>query len=100
MAMTTMATSNIGIGGTITINHLPKAEPVKFCKCGTEPKVGDKFYYTSKYNKTGEPLEGYISEIRFDDVRTANGAYYKKIDIEIKTKKIKREEKLNKLGIK
>jgi hypothetical protein len=96
MVITTMITAtNSGIG---PINAL-KTKLVKYCKCGTEPQVGDKFYYISKYNKTGEPLEGYISEVRSDFIISTNRTNYYKSDIEIKTKLMKREEKLNKLGL-
>ncbi len=94
MAMTTTVMSKMDM------SFLPKVSVIIHCKCGTQPKVGDKFYYTSQYNNTGEPLEGNIREIRADSIISTNGTSYDKKDIEIKTKDIKREEKLNKLGLK
>lgn len=77
----------------ISISESSKEEVVDRCKCGTIPKVGDNFYYKSRYGK--EYSKGVILEIRPSGIISENNNYYRKSEIEIKPKQIKREERLN-----
>ena len=67
------------------------------CKCGTIPEIGMTFYYTSKYD--GSVVEGVIAETSFIHIISTQGAMYKNEEVEIKPVHIRREERLNDLGI-
>ena len=80
---------------TIIVSNTDPPVP---CKCGTIPEVGMTFYYKSKYNDS--MIEGLI--LRFSgplNIVSTNGAMYKNEEIEIKPLHIKRNDKLNDLGI-
>jgi hypothetical protein len=73
-------------------------DPPVPCKCGTIPKIGMTFYYKSKYSDY--VIEGVID--RFSGplkIVSTTGAMYMNAEIDIKPPHIKRDEKLNELGI-
>lgn len=67
------------------------------CKCGTIPEIGMTFYYTSKYD--GSVVEGVIAETSFINIISTQGAMYRNEEVEIKPLHIRREERLQDLGI-
>lgn len=67
------------------------------CKCGNKPRIGDEFYYQSKYSET--IVTGIIKEIRSCDIISMNGTLYSKHEITVKPLHVKRAETLEKLGI-
>jgi hypothetical protein len=71
-----------------------KQEPIP-CKCGNFPKVGDIFYYRSRY---GEVI-GEVGSAGGNGIISTRGASYPNAEIELKPKDIIREEKLNDIGI-
>lgn len=75
------------------LSGVSKEENIDKCKCGTIPKIGDEFYYKSKYSK--ESSKGVILEIKPSGIISENNNYYSKVEIEIKTRQIRREEKLD-----
>jgi len=73
-------------------------DPQAPCKCGTIPKIGDTFYYKSKYSN--DIIEGIIGRLSPPtSIISTNGAYYKSDEIELKPLHVIRSEKLNDLGI-
>jgi ferredoxin-fold anticodon binding domain-containing protein len=70
---------------------------VETCMCGSEPVVGDNFYYKSKYSD--RVLVGIVKQIRPSDIISMNGTSYSKSEITIKPVDVKRNEVLDKLGI-
>jgi hypothetical protein len=73
-------------------------DPPMPCKCGTFPKIGMTFYYTSKY--TGSLIEGIIGKVGGPlNIVSTNGAMYRNDEIELKPLHVIRSEKLNDLGI-
>ncbi len=73
-------------------------DPPVPCKCGTIPEIGMTFYYKSKYSDS--IIEGVILRLCGPlNIISTYGAMYKNYEIEIKTKHIKRDERLNDLGI-
>ena len=80
------------------VSYSISSDPPVPCKCGTIPEVGMTFYYTSRY--TGSLIEGIIGKVGGPlNIVSTNGAMYKNEEIEIKPLHIKRDEKLNDLGI-
>lgn len=80
------------------VSYSISSDPPVPCKCGTIPEAGMTFYYTSKY--TGSLIEGIIGNVGGPlNIISTNGAMYRNDEIEIKPLHIKRNEKLNELGI-
>jgi len=68
------------------------------CKCGTFPKIGDTFYYTSKYS--GDVVIGIVGNLPLPtSIISTKGVIYKNNEIELKPLHVIRGEKLNDLGI-
>lgn len=67
-----------------------------FCKCGTRAKIGDKFLYKSVY---GSEVRGIVAVVGYRSIESSEGVRYPNDEIEIKTIDIKRNEKLDQLGL-
>lgn len=74
------------------------SDPQGPCKCGTIPKVGDTFYYTSKYS--GDIIEGVVGGIKDPRyISSTTGVSYGRSEVEIRPLSMIRDEKLTDLGI-